>query len=209
MPMPPSTLAAIQSAGAAIYAADVAMKASVQDHAEQVKVAMLQNPFDMGNDGLFEDWKTLARLSQAILQIEAEFKKIYNAACDVSVGSRSGVAVMPTLAANRASAPGDLEVVKEIQATDAVIKSVAGKARRVVASKGTPRPLKGNAHTLMAYLEKILSTTQFARVNRMAVAEETGLAKGSIGAAFAKLVQTGYLVEGPSGTFKLSASNAY
>lgn len=209
MPLPPSTLAAVQSAGAAIYAADAAMKASVQDHADQVKLAMLQNPFDMGNDSLFEDWKTVARLSQAIVQIEAEFRKIYTAACDVSASSGAVIAVMPTLASARAGLHEELELVREIQATDAVIKLAVGKARRVAASSKAQRPLKGNALKLLAHLGKTLSATHAAKINRMAVAEEIGLPKGSIGAAIAKLVETGYLVAGPSGAFKLSAPNGH
>ena len=63
MALPAQTLASIQAAGAAIYAADAALKEAVQSYAEQVKMAMTENPFDMGNDSLFDDWKTVARLS--------------------------------------------------------------------------------------------------------------------------------------------------
>ncbi len=45
---------------------------------------MLDNPFDMGNDGLFDDWKTVARLSRAVGQVEVEFQRIYSAASDLS-----------------------------------------------------------------------------------------------------------------------------
>ena len=102
----------------AIFAADAALKTSAQDYADQVKLAMLQNPFDLGNDTLFEDWKTVARLAQAVTQIEAEFRKIYDAASDLSTGSAAGFATMPTLASPQGVASGELEVVKEIQATD-------------------------------------------------------------------------------------------
>ena len=135
MPLPSTTLAAIQTAGAAIFAADAALKTSAQDYADQVKLAMLQNPFDLGNDTLFEDWKTVARLAQAVTQIEAEFRKIYDAASDLSTGSAAGFATMPTLASPQGVASGELEVVKEIQATDAVVKKSPAMLRRARASR--------------------------------------------------------------------------
>ncbi len=205
MPLPSSTLAAIQTAGAAIFAADAALKTSAQDYADQVKLAMLQNPFDLGNDTLFEDWKTVARLAQAVTRIEAEFRKIYDAASDLSAGSRAGFAAMPSLASPQGASSGELEVVKEIQATDAVIKKVPTMLRR-----GGPAPtahpgLRGNALKLLERLVQTLNTTDFVKINRRQVVTEVGLPRGSVGAAIAKLVQSGYLVEGPSGSFKLTS----
>ena len=205
MPLPSSTLAAIQTAGAAIFAADAALKTSAQDYADQVKLAMLQNPFDLGNDTLFEDWKTVARLAQAVTQIEAEFRKIYDAASDLSAGSAAGFATMPTLASPQGVTSGELEVVKEIQATDAVIKKSPAMLRRARADQAGHPDLRGNALKLLARLVQILNTTDFARIDRRQVVTEVGLPRGSVGAAIVKLVQSGYLVQGPSGTFKLTA----
>jgi hypothetical protein len=209
MPLPSSTLAAIQTAGAAIFAADAALKTSAQDYADQVKLAMLQNPFDLGNDTLFEDWKTVARLAQAITQIEAEFRKIYGAASDLSAGSRAGFASMPSLASPQGASSEELEVVSEIQATDAVIKMDPVKLRRARGDQPTHAALRGNALTLLERLVQILNTTEFVKLNRMAVANEVGLPRGSIGAAISKLVQSGYLMEGPSGSFKLTARKVH
>ena len=209
MPLPSSTLAAIQTAGAAIFAADAALKTSAQDYADQVKLAMLQNPFDLGNDTLFEDWKTVARLAQAITQIEVEFRKIYGAASDLSAGSRAGFASMPSLASPQDASTEELEVVNEIQATDAVIKMDPVKQRRAQGDQPTHTGLRGNALTLLARLVQILNTTEFVKLNRMAVASEVGLPRGSVGAAIAKLVQSGYLMEGPSGSFKLTARKVH
>ena len=208
MPLPSTTLAAIQTAGAAIFAADAALKTSAQDYADQVKLAMLQNPFDLGNDTLFEDWKTVARLAQAVTQIEAEFRKIYDAASDLSTGSAAGFATMPTLASPQGVASGELEVVKEIQATDAVIKKSPAMLRRARADQTGHSDLRGNALKLLARLVQILNTTDFARIDRRQVVTEVGLPRGSVGAAIVKLVQSGYLVQGPSGTFKLTARSA-
>lgn len=210
MPLPSQTLAAIQSAGAAIFAADLELKKSVQDYAEQVKEAMLQNPFDLGNDTRFEDWKTVARLSQAIAQIEAEFKKIYNAASDLSAASRTSIAVMPALIAPAAMpSESGLPVVKEIDATDAVIKKAAIPREPGPRRKESERPLQGNTAKVLARMSQILNTTTFTKVNQSAVALEIGLAKGSIGASISKLIRSGQLVAGPFGTFKLGGSLAH
>lgn len=204
MPLPTQTLAAIQTAGAAIFAADSELKKSVQEYADHVKLAMLQNPFDLSNDTLFEDWKTVARLSQAVAQIEAEFKKIYSAASDLSAASRTGIAMMPTLASPPSKASAPLEVVKEIQATDAVIKKPAQKRVRVKAPTGPQRPLRGNTLQLFGRLSQILNTTHYVKINRSVVASDIGMAKGSIGASISKLKQTGHLIEGAVGSFKLA-----
>ena len=76
MSLASSTLAAIQQAGAAVYAADADLKQAAQTYAARVATAMAANPFGLGNDALFENWKTLARLSQSMTAIEAELKKI-------------------------------------------------------------------------------------------------------------------------------------
>ncbi len=210
MPLPSQTLAAIQSAGAAIFAADLELKKSVQNYAEQVKDAMSQNPFDLGNDTRFEDWKTVARLSQAIAQIEAEFKKIYNAASDLSAASRTSIAVMPPLIAPpTVASENNLPVVKEIDATDAVIKKTAVSRAPVTGRKGRRRPAQGNTAKVLARMSQILNTTTFTKVNQSAVALEIGLAKGSIGASISKLVGSGQLVAGPFGTFKLGGQLAH
>lgn len=211
MALPVKTLATIQAAGAAIYAADAALKDAVQSYAEQVKLAMAVNPFDMGNDSLFDDWKTVARLSRAVGQVEAEFQKIYNAATDLSAGAIPAVLSMPSLTAPQATATNDLTMVQEIEATDAVIKKIpkkikaAGKAKPA-ASK--PTSLSGNSAKVLARLLNMLNSNHFVKINRAAVGAEIGLPKGSIGASITKLLETGHLIEGGIGEYKLGFPKA-
>ena len=203
MPLPHQTLVAIQSAGAAIFAADMQLRTSVQDYAEQVKTAMQQNPFDLGNDSLFEDWKTAARLSQAISAIEVEFKKIYGAAADLSSGSGTTL-TMQALSAPSAASSQELELLREIHATDAVIKRPHRNVRKGTARQSaTPKPLRGNAAKVLDRMRQLLNHRSFVKVNQSALALEVGLPKGSIGASMTKLLQTGYIVQGPAGGFKL------
>ena len=80
MPLPSKPLAAIQVAGASAFRAQAELDRVVNDYAAQVHACMLKNPFDISNDGLYEEWKTVARLAQAMGQIETELQKIYAAA---------------------------------------------------------------------------------------------------------------------------------
>ena len=211
MALPAQTLAAIQAAGSAVYAADAALKEAVQSYAEQVKLAMAENPFDMGNDSLFDDWKTVARLSRAVGQVEAEFQKIYNAATDLTAGAIPAVLTMPSLNAPQATSPNGLAMVQEIDATDAVVKKVPKKIKVAAQAKQAATQstsLSGNAAKVLARLLDMLNPSTFVKINRAAVGEEIGLPKGSIGASIAKLLDTGHLIEGGVGEYKLGTPKA-
>ena len=165
MPLSSKTLHAIQSAGAAVFGADAQLKSAVKEYAAQVHTAMLENPFDLANDSLFEEWKSVCRLSQAVGQIEAEMQKIYAAASSLQS------AVLPANKPRALAAPsradmGTLEVVEQVEATDVVIKrprKLAPKVRRKVKSGG---PLPGNATVLLAHLSKLLNPNTFEPVNQ-------------------------------------------
>jgi hypothetical protein len=207
VPLPSQTLSALQVAGAAIHAADAELKTTVQELADRVKIAMLDNPFDLGNDGMFEAWKTLARMSQAVAQVETEFKRIYEAAANISapVPARAGSSAKRKLAAPKKAVASDeaLEVLTEIQATDAVVKKAPNKRKSAAAKKKAQRPLGGNTARVWTRLQEILNTKEFVKMNRSAEAAVIGLPKGSIGASIAKLIENGQLLEDASGSFKL------
>jgi hypothetical protein len=211
MALPAQTLTTIQAAGAAIFAADSALKEAVQSYAEQVKLAMAENPFDMGNDSLFDDWKTVARLSRAVGQVEAEFQKIYGAASDLSAGAIPAVLSMPSLVAPQELANSELAMVQDIQATDAVIKKAPKKIKPTTKAKpaaSKPATLSGNSAKVLARLLEILNPNHFVKINRTAVGAEIGLPKGSIGASITKLLDMGHLIEGGVGEYKLGNPRA-
>ena len=79
-----STLAAIQKAGAAAFVADEKLKQAAQNYADRVSAAIAGNPYHLGNDALIENWKTVARLSQTISGIEAEIKKVFQVAAELT-----------------------------------------------------------------------------------------------------------------------------
>ncbi len=208
MPLPTQTLAAIQTAGAAVHAAEAALKEAVQSYADQVKLAMLENPFDVGNDALFADWKTVARLSRVVGQVEAEFRKIYSAAADLSSGAIPVALTVPSLVAPERDATISLALVQAIDATDVVVKKLPKKAKLKTKAKAKstaspPQSLSGNSAIVLGRLLEILNPDHFVKVNQSSVALELGLPNGSIGASIAKLIQKGHLLKGGPGEFKL------
>lgn len=200
LPISSKTLSCLQQAGAAVFNADTELKSAVKDYAEQVQQAMLQNPFDMGNDGLFEEWKTAARLSLALEQIEAELRKIYSAAGRLNTTEPLGLSRSPVLAAPTANTASSIPLLVPVEATDVVIKQP--RKAKVSAAKGR-RPLKGNGTKLLARLMEVLNPVSFTSVNRAEVGRAAGLAVGSIGAAITQLMKHGYLIEDASRGLKL------
>ena len=203
MSLASSTLAAIQQAGAAVYAADADLKQATQTYAARVATAMAANPFGLGNDALFENWKTLARLSQSMTAIEAELKKIYFLAEDVADPDVSAATALPALAAPTASTATDV-VVKSTTRT-----STRGRRpeRRNVAPIEHP-PLPGNAAKLLKYLETVLTTDSFQPIKSTTSARQVEMPLGSVSAAIKKLLASGHLVAGPAGGFKLKRTDA-
>ena len=199
------TLDSIQAAGAAAFAAHAELQNMVSEYSDQVKAAVMGNAFDMGNDNLFEEWKTLARLTQTVGQIEAELRKVYAAASSISSGKTSVIPALPALSSPQFSSQ-PMEVVTSINATDVRVKksSSKGSKKPATAKQKMERPLRGNTAKLLNHLLQKLNKNEFVEVNRSALAGEIGIPIGSIGASVAKLLQTGHIVVGPNGKLKLA-----
>jgi hypothetical protein len=211
MPISPKTLSAIQAAGTAAFKADAQLKAAVKDYGSQVQTAMLKSPFDLANDNLFEDWKSVCRLSQAMGQIEAELQKIHAAA------SRLQGDVLPSnkpraIAAPVANEPSTVEVVTQVDATDVTDKKprkLKAKAKTKTARKAkSAGPLPANAASLLAHLASVLNSDTFQKINQTSVATAINMAKGSVGASVHRLVDEGFLAQDPALGYKLTEPKA-
>jgi len=198
------TLDSVQAAGAAAFAAHAELQATVSEYSERVKVAVMGNAFDMANDNLFEEWKTLARLTQAVGLIEAELRKVYAAAAAFSSGDTSSVPALPSLSSPQLSQQ-PMEVVSSINATNVRVKKSSAKGSKPASVKHKKdRPLRGNTAKLLTHLLQKLNNSEFVEVNRSALAGEIGIPIGSIGASVSKLLQTGHIVVDPKGKLKLA-----
>ena len=215
MPLAPKTLNAIQAAGTAAFKADAQLKAAVKDYGSQVQAAMHSSPFDLANDSLFEEWKSVCRLSQAMGQIEAELQKIHAAA------ARLQGDVLPynkprAIAAPVANEPSTVEVVTQVDASDVTVKKprklkvkAKAKAKTKMARKAkSGGPLPANAASLLAHLTNVLNSDTFEKINQTTVATAINMAKGSVGASVRRLVDEGFLAQDPALGYKLTERKA-
>ena len=254
MSLPQTTLSTLQQAGSSVFAADAALKNAVKDYAERVNAAMSANPFGLGNDGLFENWKLVARLSQTVAGIEEELKKVYQLATELTAEDGPAVHSVPALASPvpapavpaqpdmvptdvvvktrkkkaaalaRAVTPSPKPVSKPAakpvakapvakpvtKAAETAVKPaatpVAKKApTRPAAAPGAPKAPGGNPARLLQHLQGVLNSNEFSAINQSACGLATGIPMGSVNAAVKKLIETGRLVAGPAGSFKLAS----
>jgi len=223
MSLSSATLSAIQQAGAAVFSADLELKNAVKEYAQRVNAAMLSNPYHLGNDTLFENWKVVARLSQTMAGIEEEIKKVHQVAAELIADDQPLVVQVASLAAPiRAN---DVSVVSQndMTPTDVLVKSKkkklkpgATRSTRVPKSSTSPvkpvgvrksaQQLSGNPAKLLQYLEKVLNSKKFTVVSQTAVGQETGIPLGSMTAATKKLLESARIIAGPSGSFRLTSA---
>jgi len=201
------TLSAIQQAGAAVFSADAELKNSVKDYAERVNAAMAVNPFGLGNDTLFENWKLVARLSQTMVGIEEELKKVHALACELTGDDGPAAHALPALSAPLSTPELLVATAPDTAPTDVVAKGGQKKASRQASAKkpAAPAPpvIGSNPTKLLRHLERLLTTRDFVAVNLSAAGLATGIPAGSVNAAMKKLLETGQLLVGPGGRFKL------
>lgn len=211
MPIPKSTLADIQTAGAAVHQADASLKSVVQAYADQVRLAMSSNPFDLQADSLFEEWKTVARLSQTLEQIETELRKVHQAAQQLGESglgsSKPRGRLAPPTAQPALAIASSSPVIEAIEATDVVAK----KPKKVKAAQkpaqarkvATKSALSPNTQKLWTHLKPLLNAKKFTEIKRSQVGVAAGLPLGSVTASFNKLIENAYLEENASGALKL------
>lgn len=199
-------LATLQKAGAAVFEADAQLKLAVKSYGERVHAAVGSNPFHLGNDTLFENWKLVARLSKTVAAMEEDLRNVYRIAGALSDVEPSLPELMPALSAPAPQAPAEtvspLAADSRLTATDVKIK----RKKRVAAAKPGPAsasPLPGNAERLLKHLRYVLKTKGFAPVKQTAVAKATGIPLGSMTASLKRLVAAGRLQANDAGQFKL------
>ncbi len=199
-------LTTLQRAGAAVFDADAQLKLAVKSYGERVHAAVAANPFHLGNDTLFENWKLVARLSKTVAAMEEDLRNVYQIAGALSDVEPSLPEPMPALSAPAPQAPAEmvspLAADSRLMATDVKVK----RKIRAFAAKPGPAPvapLPDNAVKLLKHLRYILKTKGFAPVNQTAVAKATGIPLGSMTASLKRLVVAGRLQVNDAGQFKL------
>ena len=225
MSLSSSTLSVIQKAGAAAFTADVNLKNAVKEYADRLNAAMLANPDGLENNLLFENWKIVSRLSQSISGIEVELKKLFLVASAIGMddqpmssnltASIDANSLGKKVAISKNHVPNARLKVKEGIAPkpEVLIKSKAKISRKtkavvrplnVTGSVNRPLVLGANPAKVLRHLASILNANDFTSINQTEVSKVTGIPLGSMTAATKKLLESGMLIAGPSGTFKLA-----
>lgn len=220
MALSSKALSAIQKAVAALELADGELKNAVARYAQQVTSAMASNPSHQSNNGMFENWKAIARMSKKLEGMAKEIGDVNLAAVSLATEDAATPEVL-ALAAPEADAlaPTDVVAKKKVleKAGKAVTKAVKAvptptaakkKAAKVAKKAAEPIKLAANPTKLLNYFERTLSTNHFVGIQQSAVSKEIGVPLGSMTAAIKKLAEGGKIVVGPSGTFKLPAAPA-
>lgn len=146
MPLSSATLSAIQKAGAAVFAADTQLRNATLEYADRVKAALGSNPLNLDNDALFENWKTVARLSQTISSIEQEITKVFHAASGLMAHGQpvqSLASAKPKRAVNKSAAPQTERPMARasVKAKKPVAKPASRSAALEAARSLAPAPL--------------------------------------------------------------------
>ncbi len=233
MPQNKELPATIQKAGAAVFDADAQLKLAVRNYGERVHAAVGANPFYLGNDTLFENWKMVARLSKTVASMEEDLRNVYRMIGELSDVEPSLPIMVPALSAPspEAFSTSDAPVVADISlaATDVKIKRkekvhpaklarsnapVAVRVKTATKPQAKPSqtqrrsvvatPVSGNAAKLLQHLGAVLSSKGFASINQTAVSKATGIPLGSMTASLKRLVASGHVQANHAGMFKLA-----
>lgn len=121
---------------------------------------------------------------------------------DVVIKSKKKTPTPKTSAAKSTLSPTVAATVKTAK-TEKMVKPI--KAAKKVASVSTnSQALAGNPAKLLTHLASLLNSNEFTELSQTTAANETGIPLGSMTAAIKKLLDTGRIVAGPTGSFKLA-----
>lgn len=192
MAITPSSIQALQAAGQAVDAARLEFMGQTKDLNERVAAAMAANPFAIENDGLYEAWKRVSRISHDLQQVEAQLRGLYTAASEL-VGFGT-VEVKYAKSAPRLLPPSS--VVEQMVAD---VEPKKGRRRVKVKARASKRGGKStNTDLLTRYLRKVLNHKKPVRLTLVQMTEGTGIPSGSIHAALKAVLEVGVVrLDGP------------
>ncbi len=223
MSINPTTLSAIQQAGAAIYAARELLAHSVTEHAQRVMGAIKHDPTHRDNEQFLEDWKALTQLAREVETAEQQFRTIYFAAERMVMQE---VQVLPALT-NQASSPKVEPATNTAQIQDVVAKPVSKKAVKPKTAKKVASGVKAinspvetgatpdvvtaapalklskNDQKVLGHLQTVLSNNSGTRLTLQSIALGAGIPNGSSAAAMSRLIKAKMVEVDAQGQYRL------
>ncbi len=224
MSITPTTLSAIQQAGAAIYAARELLANSVTEHAQRVMGAIKHDPTHRDNEQSLEDWKKLTQLAREVEAADLQFRTIYFTAERMLVQE---VEVLPALA-HQAPSPKASPALNPPQVQDVIAKpgtvktlkpsakkklasvaAVANAPKEVVtssrgANETAAQKLTKNDQKVLGHLQTVLSGQTWARLTLQVIAVGAGIPNGSSAASMARLIKAKKVEVDAQGQYRLN-----
>jgi hypothetical protein len=204
MSLSQKNLSSIQKAGQAVHGACAVIAEAVRVQAESLVASVSSKPFDAESDQVIARFKSLSRLNQGLVAVEAQLQELYTVAAELANPASDVVIALPE-PTKRAAA--------NAAAVDAVVKSA--KVRKVAAKttkvKKIRRKVAGftrNDTTLLQYLQGVLKSDEWVSQTGATMAAGSGIPLGSVGVSLKKIVSSGAVKAGERGKYQLGTSAA-
>lgn len=134
---------------------------------------------------------------------------LYASAADLASAEPPALETLPDLRAH-SRATGHASRAEATE--DAAVKPRPGRrgsakqagAKRAAPAAPAPRRLSGNDEKVLAYLKQVLDRRSWKPYTQAVIAQEAGIALGSVGMALRRLLAAGYIREGEKGRFRLA-----
>ena len=189
-----ATLAAIQKTSTFAHNLKSALQAETKKYSDRLSKALSTNAngnaFELLDGPEITNWKSVGKLAKMVDAIEAELSSAFKFASDLVNGTPQVAAKGPQVTAAQAKA------------------APAKKAAPTAGVKVSVGRGGANAEKLLAQLSSTLSSDEFTVLKPTALAKTTSIPLGSMTATLKKLTETGDLVLGKNGGYKLGKKKA-
>jgi hypothetical protein len=199
MSLSQKNLSSIQKAGQAAHDAAVAILVTVRTQAESMVASMASQPFSAESEQAIVRFKTLSRLSQGLVAIEAQLQELYAVASDLA-NPASDVIVVKQIKQRKNSNALAVDVVEK--PAKAIKAAKAKKGGRIAAT------LTANDSTLLQYLQGVLKAGEWTAQTGAIMAAGAGLPLGSVGVSLKKILASGAVKAGERGMYQLGTAVA-
>ncbi len=203
MALASETLAAIQKAGQALHDAATEVNHSLKAHAAQVVTSVATEPFDAKTDQSLVELKQLAKFSHELTGLEQHLRTLYATATALA---HPAMELIGGGASRRKVLQIGVEAVaaQDVQPKDVPRPKASVKGgRKAKGRKSRAASLTPNDEKLWGYLQSALSSGALTTITGSVMAAGSGLPLGSVGISLSKLIQTGAVVKGGRGAYRL------
>lgn len=198
MQLPNSLLVSVQKAGAATYAAEQQIKKILAEYSEFVKATVDSHSSDPSADVIFQNWRLITRLSDAMSAIEADLRTVHTMTAQL-VQAETPILDAKSPVVQTLSLPFSPKGASDI--TDVKVKKEPQKPKRVKPAVKLDKPLSPNAIKLMEVLLPMLNAESPIALKQKEIGVKAGVPSGSVAASFRLLVSKNLIQLDASGNY--------